>query len=169
MSKTSSRQNTQKYKGTTRKNGGFKVVGKIEYIKWSKYYFEGQGMEALPMPKESVEEFANKTIRYYLDEGKSLGDIKERFLTNLKRKKTQITIRRMMGLRSDSFSIPYKDFLTDWCISVAVCLKLKAIPNDANNGVLEYMDTLSGKLEQQNQRRLLACEKTRWATKANEF
>ena len=50
-----------------------------------------------------------------------------------------MTMMNLTGLSIEEYvGIETAVFWIDWCNSVGVCLKLKAIPNDDQNGLLEF-------------------------------
>ena len=151
--KTSNRQNTQKYKGRTRKNGGTHKVGTIKLVKWSRWFFEDYAARPLPMSMEEGMEYGKKAIVMKMkEEGMKMKEIGELFHKNLQRKKLQIQkynvifkhLHSWEEYLKDIVGIEEKHFVVDWVCSVAVCLKLKVIKIDKENGCIQYIGTPSG-------------------------
>ena len=139
--KTSSRTNTSKFKPFTKKNGGWNIKtpkGK-QLTTYCKYFYKGAQAPPIPGTTEFIEHYAYETIKEYLSKGNTLDEIKKIFVDNLERKKTQMTMMKITGLSvKELVGIEAPVFYIDFCNSVGVCLKLKAIPNDDMNGVLQF-------------------------------
>ena len=119
-------------KSNYRKNKG-------EFDTYCKYFYKGAAAPPVPKSKGFIEHYAYETIKHYLSKGNTIDEIKKIFLGNLERKKIQITMMNLTGLSIEEYvGIETAVFWIDWCNSVGVCLKLKAIPNDDQNGLLEF-------------------------------
>lgn len=154
--KTSSRKNTQKHKGHTRKNGGVKFEDQLPKVRkqlglelFVKYFYKGRPCMSLPVKhlNMSFEEMAQKTIREYLEKGKNIKEIIDIFTKNLEKKNAMILKLEFMEalgvhtLQHLVTGISSGHFLIDWNNSIAVLIKLKALKNDDQNGKLSYYST----------------------------
>ena len=141
--KTSSRTNTQQHKGHSRKNGGSNVKHIFnpppQLTTYCKYFYKGANTPPIPKPKEFIEHYAYETIKKHLGEGKTIEEIKKIFIDSLEKQKYQMSMMKLLNCSIKEYvGIEDRDFYINWCNAVGVCLKLKAIPNDDQNGVLEF-------------------------------
>jgi len=146
--KTSKRTNTRTHKGHTRKNGGVRVTHTIPLTEWTRWFYDNYTAGATPMSAETGMEYGKKAIIHEMKDGNKIPEIIKKYMENLKRKRRQmIEYKAIYRHIYSSFpeyvekqiGVSHPHYLVDWICSVAVCMKLKAIKNDAKNGYVEYM------------------------------